>query len=88
MTNMIVFVLAALASLSMTSAFMRNPVTTTRSLALNVQAEVESSGIFKRKNLPVLGVAVGFTALSFQMFILYPWHERLSEDFSTLEVRT
>ena len=46
----------------------------------------EQSGIFRRKNIPIFGVAVGLTALCFQVMVLYPWHERLRDDFSTLEV--
>jgi hypothetical protein len=62
------------------------PAISARSLALNVQAEVEKDSLFQRKNLPVLGVAIGLTALSFQLFVLYPWHETLRDDFSNLEV--
>lgn len=58
-----------------------------RSPALSAQAELERDGLFQRKNLPVLGVAIGLIALSFQVFILYPWHEVLRDDFSTLEVK-
>lgn len=35
---------------------------------------------------PVVGVAVGLTALAFQVLVLFPWHETLSKDFSALEV--
>ena len=35
---------------------------------------------------PVVGVAVGLTALTFQVLVLYPWHETISEDFQALEV--
>jgi hypothetical protein len=35
---------------------------------------------------PVVGVAVGLTALAFQVLVLFPWHETLSKDFLALEV--
>ena len=63
------------------------PALITRMPALCAKAEVEQDGIFRRKNLPVFGVAIGLTALFFQVFILYPWHEVLRDDFSTLEVK-
>jgi hypothetical protein len=28
---------------------------------------------------------IGTSALSFQMFVLYPWHERLDQDFKDLK---
>ena len=37
---------------------------------------------------PVVGVAVGLAAFSFQVLVLYPWHETISEDFQALEVST
>lgn len=43
-------------------------------------------GVFVRRNLPVFGAFIGLTALSFQMFILYPWHETLRNDFDSLQV--
>jgi hypothetical protein len=35
---------------------------------------------------PIVGVAVGLTALAFQVLVLFPWHETLSNDFLALEV--
>ena len=54
--------------------------------ALHQSTVDEQPGIFRRKNLPIFGAAVGLTALFFQIFILYPWHELLRDDFSALEV--
>ena len=53
---------------------------------LNAQAEKAQSP-FQRKNLPILGAAIGLTALTFQLFILAPYHEVLTKQFETLEVR-
>ena len=36
--------------------------------------------------VPMFGVFVGLSALSFQIFILYPWHYEISKQFEALEV--
>lgn len=41
---------------------------------------------FSRENLPFYGAAVGLTAFSFQVMVLYPWHEELSTQFSAIQV--
>lgn len=41
---------------------------------------------FLPQNTPYVGVAIGFTALCFQISVLYPWHHELSEQFTILEV--
>jgi hypothetical protein len=41
---------------------------------------------FKSHYLPWLGVAIGISAFSFQIGVLFPWHEVLSVQFSSLEV--
>ena len=40
---------------------------------------------FSRENLPFYGAAVGLTAFSFQVMVLYPWHEELSTQFSAIQ---
>ena len=42
--------------------------------------------IFKRENVPPAALIVGLCALSFQIGVLYPWHEVLSVQFNELEV--
>ena len=39
-----------------------------------------------KSNLPIINFAVSFTALSFQFFILNPWHKQLSTEFNELKV--
>jgi len=38
-----------------------------------------------RKFLPYINFVVATTALSFQYFVLYPWHKQLDEDFVVLK---
>lgn len=35
--------------------------------------------------LPLVNFTISTAALSFQMFILYPWHEQLSKEFIDLK---
>jgi len=35
--------------------------------------------------LPILSFFVGCAGVSFQIFVLYPWHEELSAEFKSLE---
>lgn len=35
--------------------------------------------------LPSINFAIGTSALSFQMMILYPWHKKLDDDFEELK---
>ena len=37
------------------------------------------------KWLPVVSVVIGACALTFQVFVLYPWHIELSKEFSDLQ---
>jgi hypothetical protein len=53
---------------------------TKRSFSIN-----EKPSWFK-KNLPLIGVMVGLSAFSFQIGVLFPWHEELSDQFKALEV--
>ena len=46
----------------------------------------EYDAIFKRENIPLIGIAVGIIAFSFQLSVLYPWHVELHSSFNTLEV--
>ena len=39
-----------------------------------------------REKVPVYGAIVGTLALMFQIAVLYPWHEELSEQFNEVEV--
>ena len=39
------------------------------------------------KHLPLVGVMVGISAFSFQIGVLFPWHEELSTQFTALEVK-
>ncbi|EGF77507.1 hypothetical protein BATDEDRAFT_91740 [Batrachochytrium dendrobatidis JAM81] len=38
-----------------------------------------------RRGLPTLNFFIGTTALSFQFFVLYPWHMELDKEFHKLE---
>ncbi|KAI8905542.1 hypothetical protein EDD86DRAFT_177273, partial [Gorgonomyces haynaldii] len=38
-----------------------------------------------RQILPSINFVIGTTALSFQMLVLYPWHNQLDKDFKELE---
>lgn len=35
--------------------------------------------------VPIVSTSVGVFALCFQVFVLYPWHLQLSNQFSSLE---
>jgi len=35
--------------------------------------------------LPIVSVCLGVFALSFQVFVLFPWHLQLSSEFKTLQ---
>jgi hypothetical protein len=37
------------------------------------------------KDLPIISFIVGIIGVSFQVFVLYPWHEELSYEFKDLE---
>lgn len=37
------------------------------------------------RKLPHLNFIISTTALSFQVFVLYPWHEQLNHEFSELK---
>lgn len=43
--------------------------------------------VLRRENIPTFALIVGLSALSFQIGVLYPWHEILSEDFQKLQVK-
>ena len=50
----------------------------------------DRSGLFNQKTrdiFQVIGVTTGIATLTFQTTVLYPWHERLSEDILELENR-
>ncbi|KAJ3096087.1 hypothetical protein HK100_005652 [Physocladia obscura] len=36
--------------------------------------------------LPLLNFGIGISALSFQVFVLYPWHIRLDRDFENMKI--
>jgi aminopeptidase-like protein len=40
---------------------------------------------FLRKFLPIVNFAIATAALGFQVFVLYPWHHQLEEDFKELQ---
>lgn len=42
--------------------------------------------ILKRDNIPIIALVVGVSALTFQIGVLYPWHEIISNDFRRLQV--
>jgi hypothetical protein len=52
----------------------------------NASTEAGSSTSTLRQNVPTIGLVVGCCALTFQVFILYPWHHELSEQFDKLQV--
>lgn len=60
------------------------PALKVSSSALNAKA---SGGLFQKKNIPVFGITVGTMALCVQLFILFPWHPILKQEFAVLEVR-
>jgi hypothetical protein len=35
--------------------------------------------------LPIISFVVGSSALSFQIFVLYPWHNELDKEFKNLK---
>ena len=37
-----------------------------------------------RKNLPIVAITLAIIALTFQVFVLYPWHIQLSRQISRL----
>ena len=37
-----------------------------------------------RKNLPVIAVTLAIVALTFQVFVLYPWHIQLSRQVARI----
>lgn len=39
------------------------------------------------KKLPLIGIFIGSVALTFQLTVLYPWHDELSAQFDELQVR-
>lgn len=49
-------------------------------------SDLKGSSIFRKENIPIIGIAVGIIAFSFQLSVLYPWHIELHDSFSTLEV--
>lgn len=50
-----------------------------------IQTETKK-GFFAKENLPVPALIIGCVAFSFQVGVLYPWHEQLSEQFEDLQV--
>ena len=36
-------------------------------------------------NLPIINFCVSSTALSFQMFVLNPWHKRINSELNSLK---
>ena len=38
--------------------------------------------------VPLLSTAIGLVALCFQVFVLYPWHQEISNQIMTLQSRT
>jgi hypothetical protein len=41
--------------------------------------------LFKKESIPYISLGIGAFALAFQMLVLHPWHDRLSEQFDHLE---
>ena len=37
-----------------------------------------------RKNLPIVAITLAIIALTFQVFVLYPWHIQLSRQISRM----
>jgi hypothetical protein len=37
-----------------------------------------------RKNLPIVAITLAIIALTFQVFVLYPWHIQLSRQISRI----
>ena len=42
---------------------------------------------FNRENIPPIALIIGSVALCFQVGVLYPWHEVISEEFIELQVK-
>jgi hypothetical protein len=38
-----------------------------------------------RKNLPIVAITLAIIALTFQVFVLYPWHIQLSRQISRIK---
>lgn len=45
-----------------------------------------SKNIFRKENIPTFGFVIGVVALGVQIFLLYPWHHILSDQFDELQV--
>ena len=63
----------------------RNPLSRKLPSMSKYSSEATATATFMHY-FPVVGVAVGLTALTFQVLVLYPWHETISDDFQALEV--
>lgn len=54
--------------------------------AVNKAREAATKKFFIRENIPPIALIVGCVALTFQVAVLYPWHETLSDEFNELRV--
>lgn len=50
-------------------------------------AEQTYEQLVRREQVPTYALIIGSCALCFQVAVLFPWHEKLSEEFEALEVR-
>jgi hypothetical protein len=58
-----------------------------RPMSAQAQADTETLfGIFPRNMIPKMALAVGFFGLSFQILVLHPFHENLSDQFNAVVV--
>jgi uncharacterized protein YybS (DUF2232 family) len=49
-------------------------------------AEQTFQQLVRREQVPTYALIIGSCALCFQVAVLFPWHEKLSEEFEALEV--
>lgn len=49
-------------------------------------AEKTYEQLVRREQVPTYALIIGSSALCFQVAVLFPWHEKLSEEFDALEV--
>ncbi len=48
-------------------------------------AQKKHFSTFTSSNIPIVGVCVGCMALSFQLGVLYPWHQEINDRFVIVE---
>ena len=83
----IMFAVVCLLLVATASAFrpMKTVSSATSRSQLRMAAPAKKS-VYDAITTPVLAGTLAVTAISFQIFGIFPWHEMLSEGFETVEV--